>query len=391
MDKTVSAGQLEVLRWIVDGCPEGTWPPGDFRYKSAANALQNRRLVVVQKVPPPWRAEATAAGRFYAENGTYPEGHKFSEIDLTPVVRLDGDGGAAPVSASPRAAPPVKKRPAKERPEKEPVAAPTPRTRLKNASGRSPIVRVLRKNPHWLEVPTAFQPRMLRIAQHLSDEALRMGWEVILPEHPAEGWNGWHHSSRRKLEFITLNAGHEPVEILARTFKDARAPGLRLRIEAGRLYSVTRKIEDTKTTFVEDKLDSILDFVAHLSLREQKLAAEREVIQREWERERQEAAELAERAKAYTSWRDAFVERETKWVAHRQTKQFLAEFVERMEGRGSAEQKPLVDAYIEWAKRYVEESDPLSAAPLPPEQVPDMTYQEWVQSQANPRWRGYGR
>jgi hypothetical protein len=64
--------QLEVLRWIAQGCPEGVMK--GHLHKQIAVALQNRRLVQISKKGGSWRAVATDAGRHYAEHGAYPEG-----------------------------------------------------------------------------------------------------------------------------------------------------------------------------------------------------------------------------------------------------------------------------------------------------------------------------
>ncbi|MEJ3742810.1 hypothetical protein WEI85_05935 [Actinomycetes bacterium KLBMP 9797] len=55
------------MRWIADGCPNGVME--GFTNKTVAIALQNRRLVVVSRKGGVWRAELTAAGRFYVEHG----------------------------------------------------------------------------------------------------------------------------------------------------------------------------------------------------------------------------------------------------------------------------------------------------------------------------------
>ncbi|MHA4855087.1 hypothetical protein L1080_037125 [Rhodococcus sp. MSC1_016] len=64
--------QLEVLRWIGDGCPEHRWP--DYSYKTTALALQNRRLVTVSKRNG-WNATIEPAGRYYLDHDLYPDGH----------------------------------------------------------------------------------------------------------------------------------------------------------------------------------------------------------------------------------------------------------------------------------------------------------------------------
>lgn len=61
--KTLTDGQVEVLRWIADGCPAGD-AESDFRRISAA-ALRNRGLVETSGRGRTWTAEITQAGRAY--------------------------------------------------------------------------------------------------------------------------------------------------------------------------------------------------------------------------------------------------------------------------------------------------------------------------------------
>lgn len=69
-DAALSTRQVEVLRWISQGCPEGVWP--DFTYKTTTYALAARNLVKVDRRHGSWSAVLTAAGRFYLDNGHYP-------------------------------------------------------------------------------------------------------------------------------------------------------------------------------------------------------------------------------------------------------------------------------------------------------------------------------
>lgn len=66
--------QLEVLKWISDGRPEGRWPKDDFSYKVSAGALKSRGLITVKGHAATWTAEITEAGTHYLEHGSYPEG-----------------------------------------------------------------------------------------------------------------------------------------------------------------------------------------------------------------------------------------------------------------------------------------------------------------------------
>ncbi len=72
-ERNVNSLQLEVLDWIVAGCPDGVMT--GTTYKTTAIALQNRRLVTVSKKGGVWKAVATDAGRYFAANRSYPNGH----------------------------------------------------------------------------------------------------------------------------------------------------------------------------------------------------------------------------------------------------------------------------------------------------------------------------
>lgn len=90
-ERTVNQRQLEVLTWIVAGCPPGVME--GVTHKATAVALQNRRLATVTKKKGVWRAEATAAGRHFAAHGEYPDGHwrhalKTATSDAVPRVNI---------------------------------------------------------------------------------------------------------------------------------------------------------------------------------------------------------------------------------------------------------------------------------------------------------------
>lgn len=88
MDPRVNERQLEVLRWVADGCPDGKWAEGDFTYKLTANALKSRRLVKIRKgnaVEKRWECTITEAGRHYLEHGDYPPGHVWSKVTMKPI------------------------------------------------------------------------------------------------------------------------------------------------------------------------------------------------------------------------------------------------------------------------------------------------------------------
>jgi excisionase family DNA binding protein len=65
----LSDRQVEVLRWIADGCPERSWP--NETHKNTARALQGRGLAEVGRERKIWTATITEAGRYYLEHGAY--------------------------------------------------------------------------------------------------------------------------------------------------------------------------------------------------------------------------------------------------------------------------------------------------------------------------------
>jgi hypothetical protein len=73
--RSVNARQLEVLRWVADGCPEGRWPDDDFTYKTTAGALKSRGLITVKGHGRTWQAAITDAGTYFLDHGGYPPGH----------------------------------------------------------------------------------------------------------------------------------------------------------------------------------------------------------------------------------------------------------------------------------------------------------------------------
>jgi hypothetical protein len=62
--------QLQVLRWIADGCRDGIMT--GHAYKTTARALQDRQLVKISKREGTWSAVITEVGRHYLDHGEFP-------------------------------------------------------------------------------------------------------------------------------------------------------------------------------------------------------------------------------------------------------------------------------------------------------------------------------
>ena len=61
--KTLTEKQVELLRWIADGCPDGVMNGDSYRISAAA--LRNRNLVLINGRGPTWTAKITPAGSDY--------------------------------------------------------------------------------------------------------------------------------------------------------------------------------------------------------------------------------------------------------------------------------------------------------------------------------------
>lgn len=66
----LNTAQVEVLRWIADGCPDRQWP--NSSYKLTAVALANRGLASVRRHRKTWTAMITEAGEYYLAHGRQP-------------------------------------------------------------------------------------------------------------------------------------------------------------------------------------------------------------------------------------------------------------------------------------------------------------------------------
>lgn len=130
--------QLEVLKWVVDGCPDGRWEPGDYHYKKAAQALQNRRLVEVRKMSRTWTCTPTDAGLYYAQHGAYPDGHLLSAVTGRPVSKPENPKRSAGVQSAGR-------RPG--RPEATPPKRPEPEWEIDSPRRLAQTGRSAQKNP----------------------------------------------------------------------------------------------------------------------------------------------------------------------------------------------------------------------------------------------------
>lgn len=81
--KTLTERQVEVLRWVGNGCRDGVMP--DLHHRISAAALRSRGLVTTRGRGPSWSARITAAGREYLESvdGTEPPVPRQANVSVT--------------------------------------------------------------------------------------------------------------------------------------------------------------------------------------------------------------------------------------------------------------------------------------------------------------------
>ncbi|MBN2445532.1 MAG: DUF4200 domain-containing protein [Phycisphaerae bacterium] len=114
VDTPLNTRQLDVLRWINDGCPDGRWT--DFSFKKSAGVLAWRRLVTVSKRGGVWSAAILPAGVHYLDHGKYPPGHwdkrrRDQTVDLGVAARTPMVAPTQPVAGE---RPTTGRRPAKK-------------------------------------------------------------------------------------------------------------------------------------------------------------------------------------------------------------------------------------------------------------------------------------
>lgn len=180
--RTVNEHQLEVLRWISMGCPEGVMT--DFSYKTSAIALRNRGLATVSRRGG-WHASLTDAGRYFLEHGRYPGGPPKT-------VRQPRTRTPRPhMSPPPNAVEAVREERPPEEP-KEPAETAVPKRIVhvpKSLRRPHPVVMELRDGKKLHAFTKRIQPRVLRIVEALAVAAEKEGWAVQSTTRSRNRWN----------------------------------------------------------------------------------------------------------------------------------------------------------------------------------------------------------
>lgn len=161
---------------------------------------------------------------------------------------------------------------------------------------------------------------------------------------------------------------------------------MRLEIGAGAYRSLV--LEDTVATHIEDKLLRAVERVQAMTdnvLAQQEAQRQREI---EEAKERERAAALAQRGRAYGKWLKALEVLRYDFVRHRDMSEVATGLGEAVSKRdASTTHFELLQEYLSWAEGHVAETDPFKAIWLPEGERPDLTYPEWQKWQAGtPQW-----
>ncbi|MDQ4212527.1 hypothetical protein [Microbacterium capsulatum] len=202
--------QVDVLRWVRDGCPDGVYTKG-WEHRIMARALERRGLVSIGGRGPTWVASITTAGRAWldsppTEAEMVPED---SEADRL-IVDVIEAGGTLPISAADAEAKPWDKlvRLSLKSPKRphgkkltitrvggwygkeqqisfterfEDYVTTTPVPVSERVGKYHPVVKQYLADKHWQYVSKEYLPRAGRILQAVAAEAERRGMGVIEP------------------------------------------------------------------------------------------------------------------------------------------------------------------------------------------------------------------
>lgn len=407
----LTARQLEVLRWIADGCPDGVWP--DDTHKLSARALETRNLAAVARRDGRWHARLKPDGAHYLAHGTYPHPpptptpptpaataapaaarRRRVEIDVTDLLaRLQ----AGPVRIE---APSAELRAAYRRaihqatvdglvpdgltlrhsgrdhgdlvirlvetPPATPTPAPVPIPDTYDAE--QPAIRRLLANPSSWGVSPDARARALRLVQALADEAARRGYQLA---EPADEAGTFRIDIGEDSFAFLLSEEHDhgeqiPADQLAAAKyswqrvspQPAMIASGRLTLELQRGWRPTRWA-DRRRWRLDDKLPAVLELIeqdaAQARKQREEAAAERRRRRELWE----QAVPRAMERYVY----DLNAERLTDQTrASAQAAEILA-YCQRLAERAGHEPdsttRRAIEQWAEWARSHAEAIDPL--------------------------------
>lgn len=371
--RQVNERQLEVLRWIADGCPAGA--VSDTSYRTSAVALRNRGLATLSKRGG-WHAQPTDAGLYYLEHGAYPG--EQARPPRPPRLRREprprppepasepeapaGDDGAATLA------------PATEEPQ---------RVRVPQRLGKPhPLVVEFQAAKRNFGISKSLVPRALRIIQGLATAFEAEGWTVVSAANSRDRWGRpWDAKDLFVVDTGELREGIRLGEENDRTAHAPTAHELRQKERysytripewdyhpSGRIYleidthynGRRHRWSDRQRWHIEEKLDQLLVELEERSVIEREKRIEREL--KEAERQAQVDLALAE-AKVLLIQQhrtEVLLQRAEAWQRAELVRRYLDALHARVETLPDEEQRRRAAEWLAWAERRAEQLDPLN-------------------------------
>jgi len=381
--KPVNARQLEVLRWVADGCPEGVMT--DFSYKTTAVALRNRRLLKVSKRGG-WRAELTDDGRYYLAHGAYP----------------DVPSGPAPPSCAKREEEPRPQEPADAaRVEDVPPSAsgspsiPVEQPKIvvpESLRNPHPVIAELRDSKRDLDLTALVRGRALRVLHALAKEAEARGYTVEPVKKHREPYGRVSYDSR---DHLIINTGEvregvrivqltdkTPHVLTAREIKEAESPWPRrppkydhtpneyLRVELDRAWNGSRHTwSEGPRGPIDRKLSAVLDEIGrrHERAKERRLEAEAARVERE--RQWHVAHDRAHLLLQEHHRAEVLYEQVHDWQRAGELREYVEAMREKATTLASGEEQEAAREWVEWASGFTDRLDPLNREIAMPAEV----------------------
>jgi len=373
--KHLNDRQLEVLRWIANGCPDGVML--DSSYKTTTVALRNRGLATVSKRGG-WHAGVTDVGRHYFEHGAYPDDDGATRPSARAVPTPPKPAAKPkpprpnPVSAEPSSATPE---PMLD-PEMPARAVPVPE-HLRNLHR---VVAALRDGKRQIAIPASLRKRALRIIQALAAAAEELGWTVQSIEESRTTWG--HPWNSDDLVVISTGETCEGVRLIqeddrtphtptARELAQKKSwsytripeydytPSARLRIELATNWDGRRHTwGDRQRWTLDDKLGQVIDEIDFRSRAAREKRIEREAEEAERRRRREIAIENAKVGLRESHRAEVLLSEIQDW----KTANELRAYLDGMESRIAQLPDPDAEdalAWLGWCREYSRGLDPL--------------------------------
>lgn len=393
--KTLTLAQIEILRWVRDGCP-GEERDDNGRRVSVA-ALRNRRLVTTKGSGPTWRAAITADGKAYLEqvdSDEPPTPRASPSVTERLIADIVAAGGKLEVQTrsygNPREPDYEQRAQAAIRHGRVPAGK---RLFVRNirhgllelslldlpadissldaitvparVDRHHAAARVVRESPGQLGLSRAVSSRVARIVHALATSAASHGFTISAPDV----------STPRYLRARSSHPGafvfrKGTCDLPVRITESSKEPG-RLTLALERWGSTGRPSSwgDRSSWQLEDKLTDVLrEFLVRVAEHEDREAEKRRDAERrriEWE----EAMVVAREHHAEVYRSKVLLDELHRWETAGKVRGYLEAI-----GRWFPED-PDAAEWIAWASNYAENLDPLSSRvalpPAPKDPSPD--------------------